>query len=46
MHSLSLIAVAVLGTLYALAWHDQPARNPEKKSPAENLAKPQQDRKT
>ena len=28
MHSLSLIAVAVLGALYGLAWHNKPTREP------------------
>jgi hypothetical protein len=32
--------------LCALARQDQPARNPEKKSPVENPARPQQERKT
>ena len=32
MHSLSLIAVAVLGTLYGIAWHNQPAREPERRA--------------
>jgi hypothetical protein len=46
MDPLLIIALVAIGTLYGLAWHDQPARNPEKKSPAENLARPQQGRKT
>ena len=30
MHSLSLIAVAVLSTLYAVVWDDKPARHLER----------------
>lgn len=26
MHTLSLITIAVLGTMYGLTWHDQPAQ--------------------
>jgi hypothetical protein len=40
--------VTILGVLIffcALAWHEQPARNLEKESLAENLTRPQQRRK-
>jgi len=46
MDPLTIIALVVISTLYGLAWHDQPAGNPEKKSPVENLARPQQGGKT
>jgi hypothetical protein len=46
MDALPIIALVVISTLYGLAWHDQPAGNAEKESPAENLARPQQGRKT
>jgi len=32
--SISVLTIVVLAVLFALGWHDQPARNPEKKSPA------------
>jgi hypothetical protein len=46
MDPLTIIAIVVISTLYGLAWHDQPAGNPEKKSPGENLVRPQQGRRT
>jgi len=46
MDPLAIIALVVISTLYGLAWHDQPAGNPEKQSLVENPARPPQARKT
>jgi hypothetical protein len=46
MISDSLILFTLVTLLFALIGHEQPARNPEKKSPAGNLGKPQEGRKT
>jgi hypothetical protein len=46
MDPLPIIALVTIGMLFGLAWHDQPARNPEKTSLPEIPARPQQERKT
>lgn len=46
MDPLPIIALATIVMLYALGWHDQSARNPEKASLPEIPARPQQGRKT
>jgi hypothetical protein len=40
MHPLLLIAVVVLSVLYALAWHDQPARNDRRTDEPSSKAQP------
>jgi hypothetical protein len=38
----SLTIIVVLMILFVLAWHDQPARNPDKRLPINQQAPPKQ----
>jgi hypothetical protein len=43
--SISLAITVVLTILFVLAWHDQPARNPDKKPPMDQQVPSEQRRK-
>jgi hypothetical protein len=43
--SASLAITVVLMVLFTLAWHDEPARNPDKRPPIDRQVAPKQRRK-